>query len=168
MVVPNNDPWVLTVGFLQIRVTAVLGVALPVILERDNFLFRRWNAANGRSVAILFIAVLVDVVAEVRNKVQIGPAGNLPIGVEEAVGVIRTGNNGETQTVQGADGERLRAADWRLRTFRRKLVVVCFARIQPRDVDLHRAVIAGVCIGDAALLDLPHRRIFSDRPFDDR
>lgn len=76
---------------LQVRIAAVLSVAPPVVLERDD-LVRGLVAAHR---AVLTVAVLVDVVAEVDDGVDVIAPGEAPVGVEVSVRQARAGHHSE-------------------------------------------------------------------------
>jgi hypothetical protein len=90
VVVPNADPGHGGVQGLQVGVGAVLGVALAVVSQNQQFIGRLHFALEGccvlRGIAAPFI--LVDVVAQVQSRVHPWQLGCFGIGIEVARRVI--------------------------------------------------------------------------------
>ncbi len=120
---------------LQMRVGAVLPIARAVIVEAQNFLVRRGNAADGRAVAELLVGIFVDVVADVEHRVEILLGGEMTVGGEEARGPIGARCKSKAHTV-GVERQRARAADRRGFSERDELIVVGLTRSQAVGVEL--------------------------------
>ena len=106
VIIPDADHRVLALQGLHVRVTAILGVALAIVLQGFELVVRHMRAPDFASAA-----VLVDEVAEVKHRVQVLAGSHVPIGREVAGGIVRTGGEGKTQMLDGAHRQGARASD---------------------------------------------------------
>ena len=106
VVVPGDDPRVLRVGVLQVRVGLVLRVPLPVVRQRDHLVggLVLADVLVVRAVAVLAGAVLVEVVAQVHHRVQVVARGQTAVGAEPAGLEVGAGDHAEAQVVRGGVG----------------------------------------------------------------
>ena len=103
VIVPDRDQGVPRKHRLRIRIRFVLRVAHSVVLERHNLTegFRNSPELLGTFRRVLAQRVLVDVVAEVDDRVEIVAIRNLTIDVEETCRMVRTADNGESRSIHG-------------------------------------------------------------------
>src|SRR5262245_16499574 len=87
VIVPDYDPRRDGVGGLKFGFAFVLGVAGAVVLEADALHLWRWNAPQlGADVAaITGQAVLIDVVAEMNDRIEVFVARQRLVSVEETM-----------------------------------------------------------------------------------
>jgi hypothetical protein len=95
VIVPHRDPRVLAVRLLQIGIALVLRVALAIVGNRDDLAVRIRVATQLGPVAIDGVGVLVQIVAEMQHRIEIGAPGDPIVDVEIAVGKIRAGDDGQ-------------------------------------------------------------------------
>jgi hypothetical protein len=109
VVVPYRDPRVLAVQFLQVRIAAIEGVAEAIVGQRQQLVARAElidaRLGDGLSDAVAadreprrLVAgrtVLVDVIAEVQHRVEVIAARCFAIDVEETLGMVRAGEEGQ-------------------------------------------------------------------------
>ena len=133
MVVPYDDPRVPEMSGLQVRVGAVLGVADPVIFQRDSFARRFMRA-------IATTPVLVDIVAEVQHRVEIIAFRETAIGVEIPAGIGRTRNHSEAGALGRSRRRGPGAPDRRNAVHRPEAIIEGGAVRQPGRIELDRPI----------------------------
>ena len=94
MVVPDTNPWVLPVGFLQVLVALVASMALAVVRQRHGLAVGPRHAVQRATIAIFPVRVFVLVVAQMQHAVQVMPPRNERVGVEQAIGIVRARREG--------------------------------------------------------------------------
>lgn len=70
MVVPDRDPGKVLVTRHEVEVSAVCGMSLPVVVQRVDFALRLGNTVQVRSVTVLSVRILVEVVTKVNDVVN--------------------------------------------------------------------------------------------------
>src|SRR5699024_9361244 len=131
----------------QIRIGGVLGHPRPVVGERDGLVGGFVDAYRPARTGVAAVLVLVDVVAQVHDRVQVAAFGEVPVAGEVPGLPVRTRAHAQTQSVHRGAGRRGRtgAAGGRERTVGRTAVdpepvVVVARRRQTGDVDLDGVV----------------------------
>ena len=67
VVVPDRDPWELLVTGEEVKIGAISGVSLTIIVKCVNLAIWKRNAPNCLAPTIFAVLVLVDVVAEMED-----------------------------------------------------------------------------------------------------
>ncbi len=108
MIVPLRDHREQLVQPLQIGIAAIGGIAQAVIGERDNLL-RRLDIAAGQRVLqrrIVADLIFVQIIADVRDEVDVVPRRGMGIGVEPAERQVRAGEKRDREGAGRASGQR--------------------------------------------------------------
>lgn len=135
-------------GGLRVGVGLVQRVAQPVAGEVDGLGGRLAVAdadERGGAVAVVAVAVLVDVVADVEHEVEVVAGGDGAVGGEEAARVVAAGDERHPQRVGLARDVAggLGATDVAELAERLEAVVVARVGVEARHVDLDRVVAVG-------------------------
>ena len=142
MVVPHRNHRHGCMQGLQIRVRLVLGMALAVVGQHQQFIGRVGHPSQrggiGRGIAIR--GVLVDVIAQVNGGVQVGALGGFGIDVEVAGRVVRAGKHRQLDLACTACGQGLRLADRRLLIDDAEAIEISGCGAELVDIDLDRIV----------------------------
>ena len=100
-----------TVRGLQVGVCLVGRVAKTVVRQGQRLVEGQRHATEGGPVAVLAVAVLVEVVAEVEDEIDLIIHGDGVVGVEVAERIVGARHHREAVAVDGAEGQGARAAD---------------------------------------------------------
>ena len=163
VIVPGDPPRKRRMRGLEIRIGPILRVAVAVVLERRDLVAAVHANPPGFGIA----RVLIDVVAEVKDEVEIF-GGEMTVGREVAGLEMLTGDEGEPETI-GRRAERRqgpRASDRARRIAHVEPIPVPPIGPQPFDVHVHRVRPLRRRAHDAASNDLRHLVVFGDFPPD--
>jgi hypothetical protein len=142
----------------EVGVEAVLAVAGAVVGQAHDLV----GGVVGPVAAPA--AAFVEVVAEVQDGVEVVALGDGGVGVEVAGRVVRAGDDGEAEPVDGTVGRRLGAADERTGAEGLEPVEVPATGLQAPHVDLDREVTGGRGIGGAGGDDIGELDVGGDGP----
>ncbi len=81
-------------GILKILISLVGRMATAIVLEANDLVEWVGDPTDRRTVTVLAVSVLVEIVTEMYDNVEIVSTRDSGIGVEVALGIIRTGCDG--------------------------------------------------------------------------
>ncbi len=84
VIVPGDGERVLAMHLLGVRIAFVLSVSVAIVAQRDDLSVRRRNPAEAGAIAVLRVGVLIQIVAEVQDRIEIGTVRQAGVGVEIA------------------------------------------------------------------------------------
>jgi hypothetical protein len=146
VVVPHVDERVLAVHQLEIGVASIERVAAPVVVQADEL--ARWVEVLAEASVDLAVlhegAVLVEVVAQVHHRVEVGPPRHHAVGIEVPEAQVGARRERQADLARAAHRRRLRAADGGRSTERAEAEVVGGAWLERREVCAHGVVTLGV------------------------
>jgi len=151
---------------LEVGVALVLRVARAVVGERRDLAVGLRHPAEAAPVAVAAVLVLVEVVAEVEHRVEVGAARDGRVGVEVALGQVRARRHGEAQPRGRTHRERASASQRRSVIERPEAVVPGAARLETGGVHLDGEVALDARRGAPLGHDVAQGRIPRDPPRD--
>ena len=89
MVVPDRNERVLAVCLLQIGIRAICRISDSVVAQRDRLAPWFRNPKQSAAVTVSAVLELVDVVADVDDRIEIGAVRHAAIDVEKPGRVVR-------------------------------------------------------------------------------
>jgi hypothetical protein len=149
---------------LEILVRLVSRIAQAVVRQRDGLAWRLGYSIDSDAGAVFALAELVDVVADMHHRIEIGTSGDCAVDVEEAGGIVRARDQRKPHARRAARWKGPGSADRRLLPIGVERVVIRAAGHQPAHVHLDGVITRRCRFERAARHDMLRARIGGDTP----